>query len=113
MQNEAGARLTEFGQENMLVMENTLYQQHKTWLYPWTSPRGSYENQIDYILSAEDGQLYIVSKNKTGSWLSLIWWVPIAKFRIQLKKVEKTSRPFRYDLQSNPLQLYSGSDKQS
>ena len=29
-----------------------------------------------------------------------------------MKKVEKTTRPFRYDLQSNPLQLYSRSDKQ-
>ena len=33
----------------------------------------------------------------------------IAKFRRKLKKVGKTTRPFRYDL--NPLQLYSGSDR--
>ena len=33
----------------------------------------------------------------------------IAKIRLKLKKVGKTSRPFRYDL--NPLQLYSGSEK--
>ena len=32
------------------------------------------------------------------------------KFRLKLKKVEKITRPFRYDLQSSPLQLYSGSD---
>ena len=35
----------------------------------------------------------------------------IAKLRLKLKKVGKTTRPFRYDL-SNPLQLYSGSNKQ-
>ena len=29
VQNEAGKRLTEFGQENMLVITNTLFQQHK------------------------------------------------------------------------------------
>jgi len=27
----------------------------------------------------------------------------IAKFRLKLKKVGKTTRPFRYDLKSNPL----------
>ena len=32
----------------------------------------------------------------------------IAKFRLKLKKVKKTTRPFRYD----PNRLYSGSDKQ-
>ena len=29
VQNEAGQRLAEFYQENVLVMENTLFQQHK------------------------------------------------------------------------------------
>ena len=29
MQNEAGQRLTEFGQENILVIANTLFQQYK------------------------------------------------------------------------------------
>ena len=32
----------------------------------------------------------------------------IAKFRLKLKKVEKTTRPFRYDINHIP---YSGSDK--
>ena len=27
----------------------------------------------------------------------------IARFRLKLKKVGKTARPFRYDLKSNPL----------
>ena len=38
MQNEAGQRLTEFCQENALVIANTLFQQHKRRLYTWTSP---------------------------------------------------------------------------
>ena len=29
VQNEAGQRLTEFGQENALAIANTLFQQHK------------------------------------------------------------------------------------
>ena len=31
VQNEAGQRLTESGQENELVIANTLFQQHKRW----------------------------------------------------------------------------------
>ena len=47
---EAGQRLTEFCQENALVIANTLFQQHKRQLYTWISPGSQYQNQIDYIL---------------------------------------------------------------
>ena len=50
VQNEAGQRLTEFCQENTLVIANTLFQQHKRRLYTWTSPDGQHRSQIDYIL---------------------------------------------------------------
>ena len=50
IRNEAGQRLIEFCQENALVIENTLFQQHKRGLYTWTSPDGQHRNQIDYIL---------------------------------------------------------------
>ena len=53
MQNEAGQRLIEFCQENALVIENTLFQQHKRRLYTWTSPGGQHWNQIDYILCSQ------------------------------------------------------------
>ena len=39
-QNEAGQRLTEFCQENALVIANTLFQQHKRRHYTWTSADG-------------------------------------------------------------------------
>ena len=42
VQNEAGQRLSEFCQENALVIANTLFQQHKRRLYTWTSPDGQY-----------------------------------------------------------------------
>ena len=42
VQNEAGQRLTEFCQENALVIANTVFQQHKRRLYTWTSPDGQY-----------------------------------------------------------------------
>ena len=50
IQNEAGRRLTEFCQENVLVITNTLFQENKRQLYTWTSPDGLYRNQTDYIL---------------------------------------------------------------
>ena len=48
-----GQRLTEFCQENALVIVNTLFQQHKRRLYKWISPDGLYRNQIDYILCSQ------------------------------------------------------------
>ena len=42
VQNEAGQKLIEFYQENVLVIANTLFQQHKRRLYTWTSPDGKY-----------------------------------------------------------------------
>ena len=53
VQNEAGQRLTEFCQENALVIANTLFQQHKRRLYTKTSPDGQHRNQIDYILCSQ------------------------------------------------------------
>ena len=50
VQNEAGQRLMELCQENILVIANTLFQQHKRRLCTWTSPSGQHRNQIDYIL---------------------------------------------------------------
>ena len=53
--NEAGQRLIEFCQEYALVIVHsyTLFQQHKTRLYTWTSPYGQHQNQIDYILCGQ------------------------------------------------------------
>ena len=53
VQNEAGQRLTEFCQENALVIANILFQQHKRRLYAWTSPNGQHRNQTDYILCSQ------------------------------------------------------------
>ena len=59
VQNEAGQRLTEFSQENAVVIANTLFQQHKRRLYTWTSPDGHYQNQIDYIFCSHSGMIKI------------------------------------------------------
>ena len=42
VRREAGQRLTEFCQENALVIANTLFQQHKRRLYTCTSPDGQH-----------------------------------------------------------------------
>ena len=47
-------------------------------------------------------KLYTVSKNKTGADCDSDHELPIAKFRLKLKKVGKTTRPFRYDLHQIP-----------
>ena len=47
-------------------------------------------------------KLYIVSKNKTGADYGSDHELLIAKFRLKLKKVGKTTRPFRYDLKQIP-----------
>ena len=42
VQNEAGKRLTEFCQENALVIANALFQPHRRRHYIWTSPDGQH-----------------------------------------------------------------------
>ena len=98
VQNEAGQRPLEFRQKNARIIANTLFQQHKRRLYTWTSPDGQHKNQIDYILCSQRWRSSIQSAkirlgNDCGSDHELL----IAKFRLKLKKVGKTTRPFRYD----------------
>ena len=47
-------------------------------------------------------KFFKVSKNKTCSDCGTDHELFIAKFRLKLKKVEKTTRPFRYDLNQIP-----------
>ena len=47
-------------------------------------------------------KLYTVSKNRPGVDYSLDHELLIAKYRLKLKKVGKTTRPFRYDLNQIP-----------
>ena len=49
-------------------------------------------------------KLYTVSKNKTGSRLGSDHELLIAKFRLKLNKVGKTTRPFRCDLNQIPYE---------
>ena len=96
--NEAGQRLIEFCQENTLVIANTLFQ-----LYTWTSPDGQHQNQIDYIPCSHQWRSSIKSeKTRPGADCGSDHELLIAKFRLKLKRVGKTTKPFRYDLNQIP-----------
>ena len=97
------SKVTEFCQENALVIANTLFQQHKRKRYTWTSPDGQHRNQTHYILCSQRWRSFIQSaKTRPGADCSSDHELLIAKFRLQLKKVGKTTRTFRYDLNQFP-----------
>ena len=93
----------EFCQENAMVIANILFQQHKRRLYTWTSPNGQHQNQTDYVLCSQRWRSSIQStKTRPGADCGSDHELLIAKFRLKLKKVGKTTRPFRYDLNQIP-----------
>ena len=101
--NEAEQRLIEFCQENALVIANTLFQQHKRRLYTWTSPDGQHRNLIDYFLCSQRWRNSIESaKTRLGADCGSDHELLIAKLRLKLKKVGKTNRALRYDLNQIP-----------
>ena len=86
VQNEAGQRLTEFCQENALVIANTLLQQLKRKLYTWTSPDGQHRNQIDSILCSQRWRSSMqLAKTRLGADCGSDHELLIAKFRLKLK----------------------------
>ena len=94
----------EFCQENILVLENAVFQQHRWRLYTWTLPDGQHCNQIDYILCSQRWRSSIQSvKTRPGADCGSDYELLIAKFRLKLKKVGKTSRSFMYDLNQIPF----------
>ena len=95
--------LIEFCQENALVITNTLFQQHKRRLYTRTSPDSQHRNQIDYIPCSQRWRSSIqAAKTSLGADCGSDHELLIAKFRLKLKKVGKTTRLFRYDLNQIP-----------
>ena len=82
-----------------MVIANNLFQQHKRRFYTWTSPDGRYQNQTDYIICSQRWRSCIqLAKIRLGADHGSDHELLIAKFRLKLKKIGKTTRPFRYDL---------------
>ena len=68
-----------------------------------TSPDGQHQNQIDYILCSQKWSNTIQStKARPGADCGSDHELLMAKFRLKLKNVGKTTRPFRYDLNQIP-----------
>ena len=85
------------------MIANILFQQQKRKLYTWTSPDGQHWNQIDYIICSQRWRSSIQSaKRRPGADCGSDHELLIAKFWMKLKKVGKTTRPFRYDLNQIP-----------
>ena len=65
--------------------------------------RWSIPNQIDYILCSQRWRSSLQSaKARLGADCGSDHELLISKFRLKLKKVGKTTRPFRYDLNQIP-----------
>ena len=69
------------------IQENTLHMDITRW---------------SIFFAAKGGKLYTVSKKRPGADCSSDHELLIAKFKLKLKKVGKTTRPFRYDLNQIP-----------
>ena len=55
--------------------------------------------RLNIFFAAKDGEaLYSQKKTRTGADCGSDHELLIAKFKLKLKKVGKTTRPFRYDL---------------
>ena len=86
-----------------MVIASALFHQHKRRLYTWTSPDGQHRNQTDYIPCSQRWRSSIQStKTSLGPDCGSDHEFLIAKFRLKLKKEEKTTRPFKCDLNQTP-----------
>ena len=64
----------------------------------WSTPKSDWL----YYLQPKMEKVYPVSKNKTKSWLWFGSWTSYWQIQIKWKKVGKSTRPFRYDLNQIP-----------
>ena len=84
-------------------MTKTLFQQHKKGLYTWTPPDAQYKNQLIVFFSPEDGEaLYSQQKQDLELTVAQIMNSLLQNSNLIFKKVGKTTRPFRYDLNQIP-----------
>uniref|UniRef100_A0A670JNS7 Reverse transcriptase domain-containing protein n=1 Tax=Podarcis muralis TaxID=64176 RepID=A0A670JNS7_PODMU len=96
---------TKSSQNQHKIITNTLFQQHKRRLYTWTSPDGQHRNQIDYILCSQRWRSSIQSaKTRPGADCGSDHQLLIAKLKLKLKKVGKTTGPARYNLRQIPYE---------
>ena len=76
------------------TQEKTLHMDITRWSIP--------KSDRLYFLQPKMEKLYTVSKTRPGADCGSHHELLIAKFRLKLKKAEKTTRPFKYDLNQIP-----------
>ena len=76
-----------------------LFKSFLDFRYSFSLPDGQHQNQVAYILCSQRWRSSIQStKTRPGADCGSYHELLIAKFRLKLKKVGKTTRPFRYNL---------------
>ena len=71
--------------------------------YTWTSPDGQYQNETDYIACSQRWRSSRESaKTRPEADCGSDHELLITNFRLKLKKVGKTTRPFKYELSQIP-----------
>ena len=101
--NEAGQRLTEFCQENALVIANTSSNNTRDHSKNGHHQMVNTEIRLIIFFVVEDGEvLYNQQKTRPEADCGSDHELLIATFRLKLKKVGRTTRPFRYDLNQIP-----------
>ena len=110
VQNEAGQRLTVLPRDRNGHSKHPLLTTQETTLHMDITRWSILKSDGLYSLQPKMEKLYTVSKNKIGRWLWLRSWTPFAKFRLKLKKVEKTTT-IQVWSKSNLLWFYRENDK--
>ena len=98
VQNEAGQRLIEFYQENTLVIPKTLFNNTREDSTHGHHQMANTKIRLIMFFAVKDG----VIKTRLGADCGSDHELLIAKFRLKLNKVGKTTRLFRYDLNQTP-----------
>ena len=102
LQNEAGQRLIEFCQENALVITNNSINNTREDTIHGHHQMVNTEIRLIIFFAAKDGEALYSQQKQPGADYGSDNELLIAKFRLKLKKVRKTTRPFRYDLNQIP-----------
>ena len=103
VQNEASRAKA----NRVMQREHTGYRKHplptpQRWLYTWSLPDGQHPNQIDSIHCSQRWSSIESVKPRLGGDYGSTHELVIAKFRLKLNKVGKTTRLIRYDLNQIP-----------
>ena len=85
------------------TQEKTLHMDIPRWSIPISDWLHSLQPKME--------KLYTVSKNKTGSWLWLGSGTPYCQIQTQIEESRGNHLTIQVWPQSNPLWLYSGSEK--